>query len=174
MEGSDFLLTVAEISIAFDGFSAVVAVFRQGRGELLSPLQQLLLRVMIELGFAALFFSLAPFVLSYLDVAQGWLWPLCDVSLGAFMIIYFTHYGFRRRRYGALNESPVSARSIYSRIAVNHALGIIALLAGFDLILEPSLGIYALGITWLLALGALTFIIAVGVMERPGNEGLYK
>ena len=80
MQGADFLLTIAEISLALVGFSAVIVAFRQAGGRTWSQFERLLIRGMIELGFAALFFALVPHILVYLHFPDPWVWGLSSTS----------------------------------------------------------------------------------------------
>ncbi len=68
MEGSEYLYTIAEVSIAIVGFSAVVVVFRNRGEQALSRLELRLISFMIERGFAALFLSLLPVLLAHLGL----------------------------------------------------------------------------------------------------------
>ena len=73
MSSADFLLTLAEISIAFVGFSAIVIMFSRFGSGGESRFQSLQVSVIIQIGLLALFLSLLPLLLG--------LFPLNEVSV---------------------------------------------------------------------------------------------
>jgi hypothetical protein len=161
---SDFFLTIAEISLAFVGFSAVVVALRQSGAAQWSSFQRFSARILIELGFACLFLALLPLLLQLLGVGEPTVWQLSCASLGLFLLAYFTAYPFRRRPIATV--SPARRWAIYSRIALNHALGVTALISSFGLGVPSGPGIYALGIAWLFFVGGLMFVLTLVAAER--------
>lgn len=170
MEGADFLLTIAEISLAFVGFSAIIAVFRQAGGRTWSEFERLLIRAMIELGFAALFFALVPQILAYLGFPDPWVWGLSSASLGFFMLGYHANYLIRRHRVGGAAASPVRPTVLFTRITIGLLIGAVLLLSAFDILVPRGVGVYAVGVTWLLALGAIFFLVTLATVEPPNRS----
>ena len=167
MLASDFFLTLAEISLGLVGFSAVVIVLRQVRGVERSKFQRFIARILIEFGFACLFLALLPLLLDLLGVSPPRRWQLCCAALGVFLIAYVTAYVFRRRPFVSL--SPARPWAFYSRVAVNHVLGLTALLSSVGLGFPSGPGLYALGIVWLFFIAGLILITMLVVAE--GDEG---
>ena len=112
MRGADFLLTVAEIAIAFVGFSAVVIAFRESGGQRMSPYQHLQIRVMIEFGFSTLFLAGVPLVLSFLDIAPSLVWRISHGIFGFFLVVYFANYQLRRRPSTRSRHKPSAFKTL--------------------------------------------------------------
>jgi len=167
MPGEEFLLTTAEIAIAFVGFSAVVVAFRESSGHRLSQFQHLQVRVMIELGFATLFFAGAPLVLSFLDLASSTVWRIAHGAFGLFLLIYFGNYHVRRRPRADPGSSPVRSPLFVVRIVVTYGFGVLSLMAAVGLLVPAGLALYAIGLAWVLAIAALAFLIMVTMWGRP-------
>jgi hypothetical protein len=170
MQGAEFLLTIAEISLAFVGFSAVIVAFRQAGGRTWSQFERLLIRGMIELGFAALFFALVPHILVYLHFPDPWVWGLSSTSFGLFMAGYNVNYLIRRRRVGGAAESPVRPVVLYTRMSISFLIAAALILSAFDVLVPRGVGAYALGVTWLLALGAIFFLVTLATAEPPSQS----
>ncbi len=163
---SDFFLTIAEVSLGLVGFSAVVVAIGQVRGVERSKFQRFTARILIEFGFACLFLSLLPLLLELLGVSSARLWQLCCAGLGVFLITYVTTYVFRRRPF--VSVSPARPWAFYSRVAVNHVLGLTALLSSVGLGFPSGPGLYALGIAWLFFIAGLILITMLVAAE--GDE----
>lgn len=163
---SDYFLTIAEVSLGFVGFSAVVVALRQVRGVERSKLQHFAARALIELGFACLFLALLPLILELFSVSSARLWQLCCASLGVFLIVYSTTYVFRRRPLAPV--SPARPWAIYLRLTINHVLGIVALLSSAGLGFPSGPGLYALGIAWLFFVAGLILILML--VAADGDE----
>ena len=164
-----FLLTTAEIAIAFVGFSAVVVAFRESGGQRLSPFQHLQVRVMIELGFATLFLAAAPLMLSFLELEPATVWRISHAAFGLFLLLYFGNYHARRRPRAEPGSSPVRSPMFIVRIVVTYGLGVLFLMAAAGVLLPAGLALYATGLAWVLALAALAFLIMVTRWGRPSE-----
>ncbi len=102
----DTLTVLAEVTIAFVAFAAIVATLRRTFGEQLSPFQRLLTRWFIETGMLAVSIQLLPLVLAgfwqnEVTVARYSIFYTLIVSL-AYLIYYIrrriiinapTHFG---------------------------------------------------------------------------------
>ena len=73
------LQTIAEIGVAFAGFSGLVIAFRRKAGPL-SAVHKYRLRVLLALGFAAMFLSLLPDLLSGTGLPSATLWRLAGAT----------------------------------------------------------------------------------------------
>jgi hypothetical protein len=74
MEGSEYLLTSAEIGVALAGFAALVIVVRQRAADQFSSSDRMLVASLIERGLMAALFSFLPLLLLGLGLAAGVVW----------------------------------------------------------------------------------------------------
>ena len=158
MEGSDYLYTTAEISIAIVGFSAVVIVFRKRGGEALSQVELMLISFLIERGFAALFLSLLPMLLSHLGLSPASVWAASSGTLALYLGIELVRTVSFRRRIPAEAESELPGRGVSSILAAVIVIVIaVQILSAFEVGLERRAGWYLLGVTSVLGLAAIIF-----------------
>ncbi len=74
MQGEGILGTIAELSVAFTGFTGVVAVFGRRPDAEWAPLEVFRFRVLLGASLAALLFSLLPFLLHHGGIAEARVW----------------------------------------------------------------------------------------------------
>ena len=97
MSESDFLVAIAELSIALLAFTTIVVALRQMVGGGLGDFQVLVVKLFSLCGFSALFFGLLPILLGFFDVPQAWIWRVSNVLLGATLVLIHLWY-FRNRK----------------------------------------------------------------------------
>jgi hypothetical protein len=74
MQGEAILETIAELSVAFTGFTGVVAVLGRRSAAPWAPLEVFRFRVLLGASLAALLFSLLPFPLHYARLSEEATW----------------------------------------------------------------------------------------------------
>ena len=156
MEASDYLLTTAEVAVAFVGFAAIVVAIRE-RANPLESSARLLLGWMVERGLAALFFALLPLLLGFLGVAEGLIW-----RLGCAGIFLYILSALVRSIRAWLTDSGIRALidpiNYYLRATAIGIVGVVQLLAALGVGLTASVGWYLFGVSWLLVQSAMVFI----------------
>lgn len=82
LQHHDLLMTIAQVSATFAGFSGVIAVFR--RGNSLSDLEigALQVRAVVELGVMATVLALLPFIPFGFGADEPLTWRLCSAVAG--------------------------------------------------------------------------------------------
>ena len=150
-ENLDVLLSIAEISVAFAGFSGIITavVGRDGSDWDQGNLSRF--RLMIFSSLSAIVAALLPFAFLLNSENINWVW--CVSLLGVYLL-GFTIYWIRtlilaRRNLNNYVSSLVSALAILST-----SIQFIAL-AGF---INPDLGIYFLGVFYLFIQTCIAFI----------------
>ena len=150
-ENLDVLLSIAEISVAFAGFSGIITavVGRDGSDWDQGNLSRF--RLMIFSSLSAIVASLLPFAFLLNSDNINWVW--CVSLLGVYLL-GFTIYWIRtlilaRRNLNNYVSTLVSALAILST-----SIQFIAL-AGF---INPDLGIYFLGVFYLFIQTCIAFI----------------
>ncbi len=131
MTEADFLLTVAEVSIAVVTFVALVLVLRQLVGVPLNSFHVLMLQLFAVGGFEIMLFSLLPYLLKFAGVPLPEVWRVASGSFALVLIVTNGWY-YRRRRVvapdrvhhaGTVIASVVQAFAVL--IMTLHALGVI-------------------------------------------------
>jgi hypothetical protein len=160
--GENVLHTLAEVSIAYTGFSGVVGVF--GGGSALSEDERTFrIRIMILASLAAFFGSLLPLGLGQFESAAPRVWFVCCPLLAGYFILNSLSV-YRR-------TNALAARGSYSRpwfapiIYAINALLILALIAA-TVALLPGHAVYIVAIVWQLVLASLQFLLLV-LQTRP-------
>jgi hypothetical protein len=149
----DTLTVLAEVTIAFVAFAAIIATLRRTFGEQLSPFQRLLIRWFIETGLLTVSIELLPLVLAgfwrnEVTVARYSIFYTLIVSLA-----YFIYY-IRRR---IIIKAPIPLASLLVMIGSAIWLPVLAM-AGAGIVLQPSLAIVVAFSFWLLLSGAIIFV----------------
>lgn len=158
MEGSEYLYTIAEVSVAVVGFSAVVVVFRNRGGQALSPVELKLISFMIERGFAALFLSLLPMLLSHLGLSGAGVWAISSGTLALYLLTALLRTASFRRQIPAEAEAQLPARGLSAILAVCAVIVIaVQVLNAVGAVLNQGIGWYLLGATFVLGLAAIIF-----------------
>ena len=155
--GDNLLQTLAEVSIAFTGFSGVVGVFGGG-SELSDAERTLRVRMMITASLAAFFGSLFPLVLSQFESAAALVWPLSCLPFAGFFIV--NSLGVYRRT-GALAAVGSYSRPWFAPIiyGINGLIALSLLFATFALVSAHS--VYIAAVVWQLVLASLQFLLLV-------------
>jgi hypothetical protein len=89
VQGEALLTTIAEISVAFAGFSGLIAIFSStsGHGPQLAAFPQFWF--MIEVSLATLFFSLLPLLLGEVGVPPRSVWAISSLALAPCLALYW-------------------------------------------------------------------------------------
>ena len=150
-ENLDVLLSIAEISVAFAGFSGIITAVVGRNGPDWDQGNLSRFRLMIFSSLSAIIASLLPFVFLLNSENINWVW--CVSLLGVYLL-GFTIYWIRtlilaRRNLNNYVSSLVSALAILATLIQFIAL------AGF---INPDLGIYFLGVFYLFIQTCIAFI----------------
>ncbi len=158
----ELMPTMAEVSIAFAGVSALlVVVKRLGAGGSWLAAEIVALHAMILGSLGAFFFSLLPFPLVYLGATTPTAFLVCNLALAAYLLsVQFWIIPGAARRRGATPRAP-GLRWVYAPVVCAMA---IALMASFW---APAIrgGIFTLGLIMLLLFAAIPLIIFLTFVE---------
>jgi len=155
MSEQEFLIAIAELSIALIAFTNIVVALKQMGGGHLSEFQVLVVRLFSVCGFCAIFFSLLPILLDYFRIAQTWTWRISNPLLGV-AIIWINNWYFRHRRRVAPGRPLVMANYITSGILV---VSIILLALGaLGIVMDGSIAPFAFTLVGLLVASAVVFL----------------
>lgn len=159
LTGTNVLIILAEVSIGFAGFSAVVgALFHRRRPGDAMPFDEVRFLVMLEFSLSVLVFSLFPLALHELGIAEGLIWRIVSTVLGVFLVFHVLgEYFLTFRRHRVSLQSLVWP--IYLITTIGNSVWVLILLvsvAGFAA--APPGGIYITCLLWLIVLSAYHFV----------------
>jgi hypothetical protein len=151
---SDYLLRLASLSLSFVGFSAVVVTLRGALGRELADRHLRLVRLYIEGGFLVTALALVPTLLNLLHVPASVTWPLSS-AVAASILTFVLVIQFRRRRTVEPGRFPSWVIAIYG-VSIVAVAGLWLNAAG--LLFTPSVGPYAVVLTWALCVFGFIFV----------------
>jgi len=160
---SDYLSHLANLSLSFVGFSAVVVTLRGALGGKLSDRHLRLVRLYIEGGLLITLLALVPALLNLLHVPDAVTWPLSSAAAASIFSILLV-IQFRRRRAIEPGRFPLWVVIVYavSTIAV---AGLWFNVAGFPF--PPNAGPYAIVLTWALCIFGFIFLRTIELFLHP-------
>ncbi len=171
MGATDLLLTLAEISIAFVGFSAVIVIFRQFAGGEFSEFEHLQVAVMIQGGLLSLFFSIVPPLFELLPIPPVHAWRFASAVQALVSAAWLISFLRKRRR--AVEISPaLDASRVGYFLRMGGASAIIFALLLNSLITPESLvkPIYCFGVVWFLGVLGWLFAAAWRIWGRTASR----
>lgn len=162
MDGSDYLLTTAEVAVALAGFSALIIVLRQSDSR---EIPAGLIANLIERSLVAAVLSLLPVLLAGLELSEARLWFTSSGLLGIYIVsLAWRGVTIRRREPGA--SELISGPGF----AFFFVLGLFVMVLQFANALgvgvQQSVWWYLVGLTWLIASAGIMFFLSVRFWAR--------
>ena len=155
MTEQDFLIAIAELSIALIAFTNIVVALREMGGGNLNDFQLLVVRLFSICGFCALFFALLPILMQFFKMPDAWIWPICNPLL-ALSIFSINRWYFRNRRRVAPERPFQPANYVTSGILY---VSLVLLVAGtFGIYFDGSIAPFAFTLVGLLVASAVAFL----------------
>ena len=153
MAAIDGLLTLAEIAVAFAGFSSIVVVFGRRDADGLQGFDRIRFRIMLQYSLLAAFFAVLPLPLHHLGVSAKVIWSLCSTGLG----IYLGLGGVGQFLIGrAFKGARKRAVWVVFQLAYWSSF-ILQVLNVADVGLHREAGPYVVGLSWVLFMAGWQF-----------------
>ena len=167
MQGSDVLLTIAEVAVAFAGFASIAVLFQHRDPRQWPPEVVVRLRTMIESSLATLFTALLPFALFHLGLADQALWAASSLLLALILV------GYGGRVWALSRRSLAAGRLSRAFTATNGAIALLLtvalLLNSAGVLFQRSFGPYLVAVLWNLGFTSLMFLRVVVVPNRSSD-----
>lgn len=166
-DASEVLLTLAEISVAFAGFSSIVATFQKRSGDDGASFDHFRFWIMLEFSLASLLFSLLPFALYFAGLSGPAVWSSAGATMVAFIVAHGFGFVFLRRRARAVLDSSITrpfliaSQLIYGSVVISQLLNI------SNIGLHRGFGPYLFGLLMLMLAAAANFARLVWVGNPP-------
>ena len=159
------LQTIAEISIAFAGFSGLIVAFRRHRGPL-TPVERFRLQILLALAFAAMLLAFLPELLAEAGIAAPRVWVASSAVLGGWALLFVGWWTLRSRRISR-QVPEIFDWFAFARMAAGHALIItLQLLVVLGVVREHAPAAYLAGLIWFLLHAAHQFARMLFVQPR--------
>jgi hypothetical protein len=159
-EESNFLLSLAALSLSFAGFSAVVVTLRGALGGEISDRHLRLVRLyIVEGGLLVTALALLPTLLNLLHIATTLVWPASSAAAASIFTVLLPSQ-FRRRRAVEAGHFPPWVVVIYA-ISLVAVAGLWLNAAGIPF--PPSVGPYAVALTWALCVFGFIFVRTIDI-----------
>ena len=171
MEGSDVLIVIAEVSVAFAGFAGIVAVFRQRDLAEWAAVDATRFRFMVECSLMTILFALLPFVFRHLGASPAATWSACSGLMGAAVACLLVIASLRMRRVRSQTPGFNTALLRFMQAVSLLTLALLALNAlriGFT----AEFGPYLAALAWLLVASGINFfrLLLFGVGGNRSNR----
>jgi hypothetical protein len=161
---TDLLYAIAEVAVAFAGFSGIAVVLRRSAPGGLSPHAQRTLWYLVIDCLVVLFLAFLPVVLQQFGFEARRLWAVSNAVLGLSHLVLLSpaliwfarHFGQVRAEWQPL-VSPIQS----SLIAWSGLIGTVQLLAALGVGMAASPGLYTIGLLAFLLFAAVDFVFLV-------------
>jgi glucose uptake protein GlcU len=154
LAGTDYLLKLSALAVSFVGFSSVVVAIRRAIGSEINERHIAFVHFLIEGGLSVALLGLLPTTLEFTGLSEMWIWRVASLIGGILYIVLLWRANKRRRK--AMGNSMPRHIYIISAISLIAILAILGNAIGFPY--PPGPSAYAISITWLLVVGAWSFI----------------
>lgn len=151
---SEYLLCLAALSLSFVGFSAIVVTLRGALGGELSARHIRLVCLYIEGGLLVTALALAPALLNVLQIADTIIWRLCSAAAATIFTVFLLVQSRRRRAVEPGRFPPWVI--VINAVSIVAIAGLWLNVAGIPL--APSVGPYAVVLTWALCIFGFIFV----------------
>ena len=132
MEGTEQLLTIAEIGAAFAGFTGVIGVLGRSPGAAVAATVRARFWLMIEFSIATIFFALIPFaIFNFTAPSEVLVWTISSAVMAVFVVVHMI-LGGRWSTRGLPAEAwprwePRIAVLMFALVALNQTLNALGL-----------------------------------------------
>ncbi len=166
LQGSEQLLTIAEIGATLAGFTAIVGILaRSDRSNIRS---RTFFWLMIEFSFATMLFSLLPFAVSNFEIVEPLVWAASSFVMAAFIIAHFLVVSSLVRSSAVRGQFPRFGPAIVVPLFV--LILLIQLLNTIGVVFERTYAGYFLGLILFLGLALLSFVLLLHQLSASNEK----
>lgn len=165
MQHQDLLLTIAEVSAAFAGFSGVVGVFRERAQKLEAQLQLHRLTQMIATSLSALAMSVTPFLIAAFGVPEPVVWRISSMLYALFATILTARGMTRGHAFTQVGLTSVRTTQVIVWLTI--VIVGISILNGLGVFSSRTSAFYLVALFWTLGLSGFFFTRLIASSQVP-------
>ena len=154
MEQSDILFALAEVSVAFAGFSGVVAAFGRRDPATWSFAERVGFLTLVKVSLASLFFCVVPFGLATLHLSETYVWRIASALFVTYIVVSII---WVRRRLRTTAPSGLATVSLTARRFIRTADMLAVALSIYNVTMLGEIGPYLWALLLLLMQAGFMF-----------------
>ena len=159
LQGSDVLTILAEIFVAFAGFTGIVAALGQRSEGNWRPVDVVRFQGLLESSLAGLILSVAPFGFHYFDVAEAVTWSFGSALLAIYVIIFLFSVIRRQKRLRVIEDPGFVPGVRLILVFLSVPVVAIQLLNAIGAGLQHTFAGFLVGLIYLLILCCAMFVL---------------
>ena len=169
MQVPQSLQTIAEISIAFAGFSGLIVALRKNVGPL-TEIEKYRLQILLILAFGAMFLSFLPEVLENLERTSRDAWVYACSTVCLYSIGFLVWWILASRKF-ARAFPEIFHWSVFIRMTVGHvAIILLQVSVIFSLVADKGAAAFVIALIWYLIHAAQQFARMLFVQPNVPNR----
>jgi hypothetical protein len=157
-----YLATLATIAMTFVGFSSLVIILRQTLGGEMSPLDVLLTKIFIQLGFIVTAGAMVPALLALFTASDGFVSRLSSALVAVPTLLFAWRYPARRRAA----SGGATPWAVWMDVGVLIALGAVLSANAAGAALVPRPATFAGCLTGILCVSGWAYLQALDSLLR--------
>jgi len=164
MPGSatSYLSTLATLAMTFVGFSSLVIIFRQALGGEMSPLDVLLTKIFIQLGFIVTAGAMLPILVALFTASEAFVWRSSSGVVAVPTLLFAWRYPARRRAASGVG----TPWPVWIDVGVLLAVGGTLTANAAGATLAPRAATFAACLTAILCVSGLAYLQALDSLLR--------
>jgi hypothetical protein len=166
LPGSNYLYTIATLSITYAGFAALIVIFRQIIGGGVSSYDVFVIRSILMRSFIVAFSAMLPPALALFDLSQSAIWRISSLFAALLLGAFNLTFPARRR---AATHLPINNWALIT-IGSQTLITIFLLMMALGIFVEPAVGPFVIGVTAILIVSAIAYMAQLEVMLRGHVE----
>ena len=170
MEGESVLQMVAEASVAFAGFTGVVAVLGSRSSGGWRPVDVIRFRAMVSASLLTLGFALLPILLHYLAVSPRAYWATSSAFLGCVLPLWLWRTLALQRKHGVEQDPDFVPGVRIATLAVIVLSTTAQFMNALDVWVHRSFGGYLVGLFALLFASSVMFVLLLRFVRFENAE----
>lgn len=162
LQGSGYFYTLAQLSMAFVGFGAIVIALRQSTGKSFSEFHVFLTRVFIESGLMATAFAMLGSTLALTGIKEVLVWRIASTIMFVVLLPWVIAYPIRRK-IALTSKAPLR---VYAMFFLGLAAAAALALNATGWLIDPNPFPLALATIYVLVFATVAFLFTYTLFLR--------
>ena len=159
MQGSDVLAILAEIFVAFAGFTGIVAALGQRSAGKWRSVDVIRFRALLEASLIGLVLSVAPFGFHYFGISEALTWSIGSLLLAVFVSSALIRISLKQQSLRASEDPDFVPGVRWFLLSLAIPVVIVLLLNTFGIALEHTFSGFLVGLIYVLIMCCAMFVL---------------